>query len=296
MSKVSSTQPKKEEFSEQSIQKRLSHFFASKKYDVDGLFVFSWESDKLLWTKAGYIYEFEIKISRADYRNDFKHKGEKHLILSSTIARERQQAIQQDLFEQKKKEHPYWSDNDIQRVYGDTERIIKGRKMPNYFYYAVPEGMIQPEEVPPYAGLVWMAKEYRYCGGIIIKKKAPMLHKTKYTDGELNLGEKFYYNWLTARRNFREAEKSVDYFRTRLENELAAKNQEMTYDEMAFKLKIAESSRDEYKEKWGKQLRDGIADRAELKRLKHEIKKLQPDFDLQAITDEVDKLYGIDRK
>jgi hypothetical protein len=156
--------------------------------------------------------------------------------------------------------------------------------------------MIQPEEVPPYAGLVWMAKEYRYCGGIIIKKKAPMLHKTKYTDGELNLGEKFYYNWLTARRNFREAEESVDYFRTRLENELAAKNQEMTYDEMAFKLKIAESSRDEYKEKWGKQLRDGIADRAELKRLKHEIKKLQPDFDLQAITDEVDKLYGIDRK
>ena len=61
-----------EELTEQSIQKRLNHFFASWKYNVDGLFVFSWESDKLLWTKAGYIYEFEIKISRSDFKADFK--------------------------------------------------------------------------------------------------------------------------------------------------------------------------------------------------------------------------------
>ncbi len=60
---------------EQKIQRVLNKFMASPKYKVDGLFVFRWESDKLLWTKSGYIYEFEIKISRADYKNDFKHKA-----------------------------------------------------------------------------------------------------------------------------------------------------------------------------------------------------------------------------
>ena len=72
---------KSEPLTEQSIQQRLNHFFASWKYNVDGLYVFQWESDKLIWTKSGYIYEFEIKISRSDFKNDFKHKKEKHIIL-----------------------------------------------------------------------------------------------------------------------------------------------------------------------------------------------------------------------
>ena len=60
---------------EQKIQRVLGGFIASPKYSVDGLFVFGWESDKLIWTKAGYIYEFEIKISRSDYKNDFKQRN-----------------------------------------------------------------------------------------------------------------------------------------------------------------------------------------------------------------------------
>ena len=82
---------------EKRIQKILNGFFASWKYNVDGLFVFRWESDKLLWTKAGYIYEFEIKISRADYKNDFKHKAAKHILMNSVMPES--QSVEQDLFD-----------------------------------------------------------------------------------------------------------------------------------------------------------------------------------------------------
>jgi hypothetical protein len=95
---------------EQKIQRVLGGFIASPKYRVDGLFVFGWESDKLIWTKAGYIYEFEIKISRSDYLNDFRHKVEKHLLLNSALPDEGTVAREADLFgnllKEKRKRYP----------------------------------------------------------------------------------------------------------------------------------------------------------------------------------------------
>ena len=44
------------------------------------MFKFS-ESDYLCITKSGYIHEIEIKISRSDFANDFKHKKEKASIV-----------------------------------------------------------------------------------------------------------------------------------------------------------------------------------------------------------------------
>ena len=287
-----STQKESEPLTEQTIQKRLNYFYASWKYNVDGLYVFAWESDKLIWTKAGYIYEFEIKISRSDYKNDFKHKGEKHLVLASTIATESQQAIQQLLFEETKKKYLHWSDEAV-RNHCDIERIVEGKKMPNYFYYAVPEGMIQPDEVPPYAGLIWILKEYNHVkSSFVIKKQAPCLHKTKYTDGELNLGEKFYYNFKSALRKQHEAEKLAEQYRKDLQAELESRGQEMTYEKMVLKLKIAEQDCDYWKEEYGRIVRDNICNNAERKRLRKELRKLVPDFDFTPIEEEVDKLYG----
>ena len=190
---------KNEQLTEQSIQQRLNYFFASYKYKADGLYVFSWESDKLIWTKSGYIYEFEIKISRSDFKNDFKHKKEKHIVLASTIDRDKAKEIQMSLFEQKEQENRHWSREMLESRYGDIDAMVKGKRMPNYFYYAVPTGMLEPDEVPPYAGLIYIDSEYRYVKqSYRIVKEAPQLHKTKYTDAELNLGEKFYYNWQTG--------------------------------------------------------------------------------------------------
>lgn len=223
--------------SEQVIQRRLNAFFASWKYNVDGLFVFGWESDKLIWTKAGYIYEFEVKISRADYMNDFRHKVEKHLLLNSALPDGRQEVRQQDLFgnllQQKRKRYPEIT---IEQARQRMKPV--GKRMPNYFYYAVPDGMLEADEVPPYAGLIYIHEE----NGLTIVREAPRLHATKYTDGELNLSEKFYYNMKTWQRKYRE---QVDYsviYRERLLAELDSKHQEKSYREMADELKNAEDS------------------------------------------------------
>jgi hypothetical protein len=186
------TPVKSEPLTEQSIQRRLNHVFASWKYNVDGLFVFEWESDKLIWTKTGYIYEFEIKISRADFKNDFKNKKEKHIILKGPTEEERFMPSFYQSYEWNK--HLYNSIDDCKaRIKPGDSHLIESHKKPNYFYYAVPEGLIQPEEVPEYAGLIYILKEYRYeRQSYVIVKKAPCLHKQKYKDGELNLAEKFW--------------------------------------------------------------------------------------------------------
>lgn len=222
---------------EQVIQRRLNGFFASWKYNVDGLFVFSWESDKLIWTKAGYIYEFEAKISRADYMNDFRHKVEKHLLLNSALPDGQQEARQQDLFgnllQQKRKRYP-----EITMEQARQRMKPVGERMPNYFYYAVPEGMLEADEVPPYAGLIYIRED----SGLAIIREAPRLHAKKYTDSELNLGEKFYYNMNTWQRKYRE---QVDYsvmYRERLQDELDSKHQEKPYRKIAEELKVAEAT------------------------------------------------------
>ena len=176
-------------FTEEYIQKKLDGFFASstQKYVMENLYVFGWESDKLIETRSGLIYEFEIKISKADFKNDFKNKEDKHKVLKSP------QYAQ--LFEE------YFP--------------IRTDKKPNYFYYAVPEGMITADEVPEYAGLIYILPEgamsdmngkYVF-NRFYIVKNAPKLHSNKYTDEELKLVEKFYYNMLSWKHKYRDERK-----------------------------------------------------------------------------------------
>jgi hypothetical protein len=42
--------------------------------------IYRWEADLLSVTKAGFVHEFEVKISKSDYREDFK-KVDKHIVL-----------------------------------------------------------------------------------------------------------------------------------------------------------------------------------------------------------------------
>lgn len=161
-------------FTEEYIQKKLGCFFASstQKYVMENLYVFGWESDKLIETSSGLIYEFEIKISKADFKNDFKSKKKKHLILEG---------------------------KEMQK------------KRPNYFYYAVPKGLIVPEDVPEYAGLIYVMPddgEFKF-NYLQMAKMAPKLHNEKYSDDDLKLGEKFYYNMLNWKTKYREMKEKL---------------------------------------------------------------------------------------
>lgn len=291
--RYNSTPLKSEPLTEQTIQRRLNYIFSSWKYNVDGLFVFEWESDKLIWTKTGYIYEFEIKISRADFKNDFKNKKEKHIILKGPTEEEHFMPSFYQSYEWNK--HLYNSINDCKvRIKPGDSHLIESHKKPNYFYYAVPEGLIQPEEVPEYAGLIYILKEYHYeRQSYIIVKKAPCLHKQKYKDGELNLAEKFWWNWQSDRRLRKEAQKERDEASKALQEELQCRNQEGTYKDLKWKYKVASSERNEYQSLYYKLCSDQKVDKMMLRRMGKKLKELDPDFDYISLEQECCNILGI---
>lgn len=287
---------------EKKIQQVLNKFMPSPKYNVDGLFVFRWESDKLMWTKAGYIYEFEIKISRADYKNDFKHKIEKHLLLNSKL-KEPSEQLQQTLFDNllklKQKRYPNITMEQVKKEC--ICHLPENTRLPNFFYYVVPVGMLKPEEVPPYAGLIYIntdkePKHYRgkpdkWIYNFSIMRPAPKLHKTKYTDAELNLSEKFYYNWQATKQALRNAEENAEYYKTQLEYEIKSKGHEYSWDELKSKLSNFEMSADRWKALYLMMVDGADYNSIERRMLIQKIKALNPSFDYSAFVKEVDKKY-----
>jgi len=141
---------------EATIQESLKLTFSQPRFLLKNLYVFGWESDFLILTKSGYWYETEIKISRADFKNDFKHKEDKH-----------------------------------NKALSNKENNHK----PNYFSYGVPENMISLDEVPEYAGLIYIYEN----GSSKTIKSPPKLHKEKIDPNTLGLLDKFYWNMINAK-------------------------------------------------------------------------------------------------
>ena len=156
------------------MQQKLINFRSTPRYVLQNLYVFGWESDILFLSKTGFWTEIEIKVSRADFKADLKNKVEKHRLLS------------------------------------DKNNILK----PNQFFYAVPDGLIEPDEIPEYAGLLTVSESFF---GINIGKSAPWLHRHKIDPNQLELADKFYYNMVNAKRESliakRTAENLTDAYR-----------------------------------------------------------------------------------
>lgn len=119
--------------------------------------LFGWESDVVSVNRTGFISEFEIKVSRSDFKQDAKK--ERARLLVDPVERS--------------------------ALFGD-----RTHPRPNYFFYAVPEGLIQPEEVPDYAGLVYVCKRveghHLYYGTAREIKPAARLHREKISDWQRN--------------------------------------------------------------------------------------------------------------
>lgn len=123
-----------------------------KKYDGGGMT----EADVFGINRSGYMYEYEIKRSRSDFRADFKNKHYKHLILSSGKC-----AGNYDEWKNGKR----------------TGRQIRRIGAPNRFYFACEAGLLAREDMPTYAGLVYIEN-----GGLREIKSAPFIHKEKAND------------------------------------------------------------------------------------------------------------------
>jgi hypothetical protein len=108
------------------------------------------EMDVLRLTRAGYAYEYEIKITRADFRAD-KKKELKHESYSKVF-------------------------NNLPFCWWDG-RPKNQEGIPNYFIYVAPKGVIPVDELPEYAGL------YELENGLLSCVKPPKkIHKEKQRD------------------------------------------------------------------------------------------------------------------
>lgn len=105
------------------------------------------EMDLMAIRKSGYIDEIEIKLSVADFRNDFNKTV---LVLNN---------------------------NRYQRI---TKHCLlkEGKLLANYFYYLMPKKLYEKvkDEIPDYAGV------YCHDGLPMLLREAKLLHKNKVTE------------------------------------------------------------------------------------------------------------------
>jgi hypothetical protein len=107
------------------------------------------ECDVISISKSDYIYEYEVKISKSDFKADFKK--DKHKLMENAGVKE--------------------------KVIKENNIIIKDiwYLTPNYFSFVVPEDLISIQDIPDYAGLIYMTTDLKFN----IIKKPPLLHKEK---------------------------------------------------------------------------------------------------------------------
>jgi hypothetical protein len=176
----------KKEFTEEDIVYALYLNSIEKKHrgamgNSTKVLGYTGESDYLALTNKGYIEETEIKTDHWDFERDFKDRGNKmrrHEVLSEL---------------------------------GDLPMMQK--KMPNQFYFACPRDVIKLEEVPEYAGLIYVDYSTKLVHGhkqlkTIVVKKAPILHtmicserrKSRFVDEMMFRGMTYSRNMFRARR------------------------------------------------------------------------------------------------
>jgi len=152
-----------------------------------------WECDVLGVTKAGYMYEFEIKMSKSDFKADFNKGVDGH-----TAARRRGFKWTREVRtcdEAKRK----WEEA--------TRPLLKHDLMaggdvsgPTCFFFCTPEGLLDPKDIPDHAGLLEFpfsedARGWRW-GHLNTIKKAPRLHGQKVTDRRINgIRDKIIYRY-----------------------------------------------------------------------------------------------------
>ena len=100
------------------------------------------ECDVISISKSDYIYEYEVKISKADFKKDFIKEKHTHIV--------------NEKFTYVRKGEQLW-------------------RVCNYFNYVVPKDLISVEEVPEYAGLIYINEDFTFD----IVKKPRLLHKVK---------------------------------------------------------------------------------------------------------------------
>ena len=120
----------------------------SEETVVTNYFHADWEADILIIDREGFSHEIEIKMSKADFKNDFKkfytnpHTGEKFL---------------------------------------KHDKICCGDYVCNQFSFLIPMGMVNPEDIPEHCGIIeFYHDEDRWETTFYNVRPAPRIHEDGY--------------------------------------------------------------------------------------------------------------------
>ncbi len=203
---------------EYSIIKQLFKYFAYYDYKLQNVFIFDWESDFFGVSKVGYTIEVEVKITKADFKADFK-KSQKHFILSN--------ADKESIT--------------LPHQFSHREFTIKPFA-PNQFFYCCPEGLIDVKDIPDYAGLLYLKEEQKndFEGNpmnpyetIAKVKSAKYIHKNKPDISKILL-DKFYYNYLNIKHEYNMLLHRVNQIEQRFDFDQTPLNQKYLDDQKIF--------------------------------------------------------------
>jgi len=149
---------------EKTIQNALSKDLILKKNElvVPNTKLYAWEADLLAVSTSGLVSEYEIKISRSDFKAD-KKKEWKHAVLAGKKT----------------------------RGGGKRPYVLK----PSYFYYVAPAGLLDVDEIADYAGFIEIGAH-----GLRLIRRAPRHHTIKLNDGQRKfLGRGLMYRYWNTR-------------------------------------------------------------------------------------------------
>jgi len=145
------------------IQRRLIYDLFRRNFVVPNFTPSGWfECDVFEITQAGFFREYEIKLSRSDFFADA------------------------DKFKNRWPEN-WWQNKLPAKVERKHESLSNGRLHgPCRFYFVTPNGLVRPEEIPHWAGLIVCGERagYEKYGplarlSIHTLKQAPVLHRCK---------------------------------------------------------------------------------------------------------------------
>lgn len=138
------------------------------------------ETDFLVVNRNNHIYDIEVKVSKSDFKNDFKKTAKHEIIQTGKYTLKSDRMILTEKTSTRNK----------------FKQVFKGDKQdcgmrPSRFYYCTPKGLLSIEDIPSYAGLLEVDLKTKK---ITEAKAAPLLSKAP-ARAEIDkiLVDKFYY-------------------------------------------------------------------------------------------------------
>lgn len=189
------------------IARRVRRLF-NHEYQLENIFMYFWESDYFGLTKAGYAVEVEIKVSRSDFLADARNKKKKFKTIDLG---------HKDLVVHRGFTHRAWMKEPDEKNPPYSTVTISAVNCPNRFYYACPEGLIKKEEIPDYAGLIYIYADtngYMHAREV---KKSKVIHKRKFDKWQYLL-TKYYFLSIKLRNQNESLQGEIRHLREQNES------------------------------------------------------------------------------